>query len=682
VPWRALIGFRAGKGAAAALDLRLEAGIRLFEAGDLAGAESAFRQALREAHDHPKALHLLGVTRLAAGHAAEAERLLRRCVDLDPSLALGWFNLGNALRELGREADAAVSYDRALAVDPAQRGARFNLALIHESRGALDAAIATATAPGGAHSPDLDQLQGRLLHRRAQRDGSDDDCARAIECFGRALASPGSDAAAQAPTRLLMADALMRRGQVSAAFAQQEAAHAALPDDPDVLVQYANGLNRLGRVRDAAPYLLRFVRLQPAHLPAISSAISAADYRHNLTPSARAAQRDELMRAFADPLRFHAWPNPPARDGRLRIGYVSPDFRDHAAMTLLEPVLRAHDRSNFEVFAYDAAEERDARNRVLRTTVEHWREIDALDIAGACDMIRADAIDILVDLAGHTAANRLMVFARKPAPVQVSWLGYPGSTGLPEMDYLLSDRLTSPPPHVHLASEEVIHLPATRLCYCPPADCPAPVSPSPGRPLAFGSFNNPSKLNPEVLGVWKRVLDAVPGAVLVLKYASLDHARARDLLWADLHAAGIDIARVTLRGASSHLDALAEYADIDIALDPWPYCGGLTSLDALWMGVPVVTLEQEQMAGRQTLAFLALAGMPELIAPDADAYVRIAAALAADPSRRAFYRKALRPALEASPLLDFAGFTRALEAALRGLWQHRCERQPGHAPGS
>ena len=680
--WRSLFGLGAATarqgGADATLDSQVEAGIAAFERGDLAAAQAAFTTVLASMPTHARALALSGVVRLASGDAVTAEDLLRRSLAIDATPALHWFNLGNALAALNRTAEAAAAFDAACTRAPDHFGALFNLARARLELGEFDAAIAAGKRFVQLRPQDPSSLAelGTMHFRRGEATLLVAEFDAAIDLFRAALNHPDAPTATVHNARLFLGNALTKRARHTEALALYSALLAVSPDELDANLNVANCFNTLGRMRDAAPLYDKVVRLYPQHLPAISSAISAADYDQRPGPGENITHRRDLMRRFVHAQRRTTWPNDKDPDRRLRIGYVSPDFREHVAMTLFEGVLVNHDRARFEIFAYDATAFRDARNRTLRAHADHWREIDKLDIESTTALVREDAIDILIDLAGHTAGNRLMLFARKPAPVAATWLAYPGSTGLPEIDYIVSDPHTSPPQYDAYYSEKVWRLPATRFCFMPPANSPAPRLPRADAPPTFGCFNNISKLNPDVFALWKRILDAVPDARLLLKYSVLDDATGRAWLTDDLRAAGIDPARVTRRGWTPYAQALDDYADVHVALDPFPFCGGLTTLDALWMGVPVVTLQGQLMAARQSAAFLANIGAPELIAADADDYVRIAIELMRDRDRIAGYRTSLREALRASPLFDYAGFTTELEKAWRGMWRNWCVANP------
>jgi len=349
---------------------------------------------------------------------------------------------------------------------------------------------------------------------------------------------------------------------------------------------------------------------------------------------------------------------------RLRVGYVSGDFGRHPVGFFLRPVLANHDRAGFEITCYSTRLRSDALAETLKQSAANWREVGGMPDDALAAQIAADGIDILVDLSGHTAHNRLSLFARRAAPIQASWLGFWGTTGLAAMDYLLTDASTLPPGCESGFSETLLRLPGIRFCYGPPDDAPEPTWRN--KPVTFGSFNNLAKVGPDAVRLWRQVLDAVPGSKLVLKWRTLADRGLCRRLRADFGD------RVDLRGASGHAAMLAEYADIDVALDPLPFSGGATSCEALWMGVPVVTLPGSGAASRQTLGFLRALGRTEWAAKSPEDYVRIAAGLAADRAALGQLRTSLRAEMAASPLCDGAAFTRELEQAYRAIWRKWC----------
>jgi predicted O-linked N-acetylglucosamine transferase (SPINDLY family) len=389
-----------------------------------------------------------------------------------------------------------------------------------------------------------------------------------------------------------------------------------------------------------------------------------------LAESRRFAERLET----SDQPCFVARPDDPER--RLRVGYVSGDFCRHPVGYFLDAVLSAHDPAAVEVYAYSNSAFADDLTDRLRGLAAHWRSLAGLSDAAAAALVAGDGIDILIDLAGHTARNRLPMFARRPAPVQATWLGFWSTTGLSAMDYILTDATTVRPAEESGYSERVLRLPGCRFCYTPPDYAPPPVPPPmlAGRGVTFGSFNNLSKIGPEVVRLWATVLRTVPGARLLLKWRSLLDPIARRRVIDAFAAEGIATDQLDLRGPSPHPAMLAEYGDMDIALDPFPFSGGLTSCEALWMGVPVVTLPGAAPASRQTLGFLRALGLDEWAAASTADYRRIAAALAADGHRLAAHRRDLRRRMAESALCDGPAFTRQVEAAYRAMWRRWCDR--------
>jgi protein O-GlcNAc transferase len=312
----------------------------------------------------------------------------------------------------------------------------------------------------------------------------------------------------------------------------------------------------------------------------------------------------------------------------------------------------------------------DPLTEVLQRSVDRWVPIFGLDDDSVAARIVADRIDILVDLSGHTAGNRLSVFAKRPAPIQVTWLGYSATTGLPSMDYMLLDNLHLCDGAESLILERIAHLSRVRFCYSPP-EYACDVSEPPSKmeePTTFASFNNSSKLNARVLGLWSRVLMAAPGSRLLLKWRSLGDPLLQARIRRQFVENGIDGHRIQMEGASEHADMFRRYCAVDVALDPFPFSGGVTSCEALWMGVPVVTLAGPSPFSRQTHAILHTIGKPEWSADSADEYVQIAADLAGDPAELGTIRRDLRQRVRMSALCDGPGLARCLESAYREMW--------------
>jgi predicted O-linked N-acetylglucosamine transferase (SPINDLY family) len=369
-------------------------------------------------------------------------------------------------------------------------------------------------------------------------------------------------------------------------------------------------------------------------------------------------------------------PNAPIPDRPLRIGYVSPDFRAHVVAHFIHKPLQYHDPANVEVYAYANVPAPDGKTEELKSLVSTWRSVVGLSTEEIVETIRADQIDVLVDLAGHTAGHRLQVFGHKPAPIQVTWLGYPNTTGVPAIDYRLTDEVADPSGEADAVhSETLVRLPTGFLCYRPPGGAP-PVVPPPaarnGFPT-FGCFNNLAKQMPEAVAAWAEILTRLPDARLILKAGGLLSSKARSNFQDRFEKAGVDPRRVTLATPlQAKEDHLAYYGRIDLALDPFPYNGTTTTCESLWMGVPVVALLGDRHAGRVSASILHRIGLDDLICPDTAAYVDTAVALGQDIERLKEWRLTMRRRMEASPLMDGPGFARGLEAAYRAMWTTWC----------
>ena len=380
-------------------------------------------------------------------------------------------------------------------------------------------------------------------------------------------------------------------------------------------------------------------------------------------------------RQHAEPLKKFIQPHTNDRnpDRRLRIGYVSPDLREHVVGQNLLPLLAKHDHQRVEVFAYAKVPAPDAMTERLRSHTDAWRSLVGLSDAQAADLIRQDRIDILVDLALHTANNCLLVFARKPAPVQVTYLAYAGSSGLTTMDYRLSDPYLDPPGgDESVYSEQTLRLPETYWCYQPVVDLPPQPPPALEKGfITFGCLNNFCKVNEPLLSLWAEILRGVPHSRLLL------HAyegSPRQHVLEHLQREGIDPHRVSFAGKLPVAVYFQQYHSIDIALDTFPYGGGTTTCDTLWMGVPVVSLAGKTAVGRAGLSILSNVGLPELVANTPEEYVHLAIRLANDLPRLKDLRSTLRQRMQASPLMDAPRFARNVEAAYRQMWRNWCEQ--------
>lgn len=446
----------------------------------------------------------------------------------------------------------------------------------------------------------------------------------------------------------------------------------------------AGTLLALGRVDEAlACYANRLV-IDPRDAAAYSDLLFAMNYSDRVTPEQMATAHRRFSEQVEQPLRAQRprHRNLPDPLRRLRVGYLSSDLRNHSVAYFAESVLAHHDRSQFELFAYANHTGNDAITQRLKPLFACWRPVLHLYDAEAARLIQADGIDVLIDLNGHTGGNRLAVVARKPAPVQVTWLGYPNTTGLEAVDFRLTDAWADPPGQTEQwHSETLWRLPGCFVCYRPPADAPDVAARPAASPqaVAFGSLNNHNKISPGVVAAWSRILGATAGSRLVLKLRGNNDASIRDSLIRGFVENGIAVERLTVLGrlddASEHL---RRYGGIDIALDTFPYAGTTTTCDALWMGVPVVTLAGRTHASCVGASLLHAVELGQLVAANVDGYVDAAVRLARDPLRLQALRTGLRERVTASALTDGARFTLNFEAALRQMWAGWC-RNAGRA---
>ena len=367
-------------------------------------------------------------------------------------------------------------------------------------------------------------------------------------------------------------------------------------------------------------------------------------------------------------------------DKRIKLGLLSADFHhQHPVNIFMQPVLARLDRSQFEVTIYNVGVAHDDQTQLARSRADHWVVATSWSQAQLTQRIRADGMDVLMDLAGHTSHNRLAMLSQRVAPVQVSFLGYPGSTGVPNIDWLLVDAVVVPPEHDVLCTERVYRLPHTVFCYAPEVDYPYPVygAAQAERPLTFGSFNNVPKLTLHTIALWAKVLARVPGSRLLLKAPSFRDASAVRLFRERFEQQGVDASRIEFRGPVGLTNMMAEYADVDIALDPVPYNGGTTTLQAMWMGVPVVVKEGQNFVSRMGASFMRAAGLQEWVAGSDEDYVEIAARMASDRKGLLKLKAGLRARLQAAPAWNIDQYTRDMEQALRTMWIDFCEQSRG-----
>ena len=436
-----------------------------------------------------------------------------------------------------------------------------------------------------------------------------------------------------------------------------------------------------GKVEEAIETFRMALRIKPDYDQAHSNLVQALNYFPDIDAGAIYNEHRHWETCqIPDSLRIAAHKNTPAPERTLRVGYLSPDFRRHSVDFFFEPFLDWHNSRQVTTFCYANVKNPDPVTKRLHSRANFWRDISAMSDDEAAGLIRSDAIDILVDLAGHTGGNRLLVFARKPAPVQVTYIGYPATTGLGAIDYRITDKWVDPPGETEQwYTEDLVRIDHGHHCYRPPEDYPDPLSPPEETSgfITFGTFNGMPKINKTVIRTWARILRSVPGSRLIVKNSSLKDSGTCKYFLSLFINEGIDTDRIDLYGwASSTKEHLAYYGRLDIALDTFPYNGVTTTCEALWMGVPVITLSGMTAACRYGESLLNQIGLPEFIARNVESYIQLAVELAGNRPLRSRLRTELRTLMRGSHLCDEHAFVSRIEAAYRQMWREWCNKRP------
>ena len=640
------------------------------ERGRLDDAAACCRRALELRADFAEAHNNLGAVLARQEHYDEAAAECRRALELKPGFAEAHNNLGTALAKQEKRNDAAACYRQAIALKPGFAEAHNNLAAVLRDQDHWEEAAASCRRALELN-PDLAEAHGNLGAILTRQEKFDDAAAQ----YRRALELKPDFAEVHNHLGVLLS---AQREFDKAAVCWRQAL-ALQPSFADVHHNRGVAFMQQGRADEASACFQKALEAKPQLAAARNAALVALQYQPSTTLTQLAAAHREYDERHAAPLRSTWRPhdNRPDPDRRLRLGFVSADLYFHPVGYFLVRVLENLDRRQAETVCYSDRLKTDAMTGRLRAAATNWRDARTMNDQQLADQIRADRIDIAFDLAGHTGGNRLLTFARKPAPIQISWIGYVGTTGLSAMDYLLADRYQVPQTAEAHIQERVLRMPDGYVCYDPPRDA-SPVASLPALArgyVTFGSFNNPAKITPEVVELWSKILRRVSGSRLVLKYLGVDIPSVTRRFTEMFAQRGVDSTRLELLGGSGHEELLQQYQRIDVALDPFPYSGGLTTCEALWMGVPVVTCPGETFASRHSLSHLSNVGLTETIAADRDEYVEIAVRLAADLPRLAGIRARLRQQMADSPLCDGRRFAANLMDVLRGAWRPWCANQ-------
>ena len=577
-------------------------------------------------------LFVSGVVAVQRAQYSDASEWLARAASLQPKSAPCALHHGFALAKLGRHAEAEAALRKAVKLAPKDPEAWDALGYVLKVVGRIDESL------------------------RAYR--------RAVDCDPRRAASLGN-----------LGQTLLFAGRPAESLVWQERAVAADPKSAASHFGRALALQQCHRIPEAVAAYGEALQRAPDHHEARSYRLMALNYVDTLTRSEILAEHAAFGASLglSVPRRFLNRPDP---NRRLRVAFLSPDLRLHSICYFLEPLLRNLDRAAFEVVLYHDHFVVDQASQRLRSCAAVWRNFVGQPDAAVEAAILADAPDVLVDLAGHTGLNRMPLLARRLAPVQISYLGYPNTTGLRTMDYRFVDHISDPVEDGDdFHAEQLVRFADTAWAYLPPAEAPEPALRTAGQPVVFGCFNNFAKVTDAALLAWSRLLASVPGSRLRLKTTGLGETAVAEQIRARLERANIDLARVELldrtAGVAEHL---ALYHHVDVALDTFPYHGTTTTCEALWMGVPIVTLAGDRHASRVGVSLLSAVGRTEWIARDWDEYVQRATALAFDGQARDHARRGLRDAMRASALMDHAGQAQRFSAALRGCWAAWCER--------
>ena len=615
-------------------------------------------------------LALRGEREPEAAASTELELVLRSLET--PADASPLCSLASRLEQQGRVAAAIVCWERALRSHPHAHGCLKLAHLLWQAgwRGKAEAALLCVLEAADA-SPATTTPERRAAYRLWSA------WLRRREYTPSSRALPLLEGCPDDPIALArLGGALQRLGRPCAALRLYQRLASLEPDAPESQLYLGHALTEQGLFREASRSFARALELAPARWDVFSSSLFCLHLDPELDAPTSFARHQAFGQLLAATVGHSGAPAPASLvERKLRIGYVSPDFCAHPVSYFLEPILRHHDPSRFEIHCYSDVRCPDDLTERLSGLVQGFVPVSGWSHEQLCERIRADQIDILVDLAGHTAQNRLPVFARRPSPVQVSWLGYFDTTGLEAIDYRIADEHSVPAGAQEHFVERVVWLPRSANCYQPPSSPPpAPPACLERGHITFGCFNNPAKINREVCQTFASILHAVSGSRLCFKYRSFSDPELRQRYLAWFAAERISAERLDFDGSSAIPEFLAAFARIDVALDPFPYGGETTALHTLWMGVPLVTLEGPRLVQRLGSRVLRICGLDCWVAESRADYVEIACRLARHPDALARLRPELRRRLQASPLLDHSGVTRELETAYRWMWRDGSRR--------
>ena len=679
--------------------------IQYHRTGRLQEAKALYEQLHQEKPDHSDVLHLLGVVEAQLNNVPKAIELIKKAIELNPKQAAYYGNLANIYKSQQQFDKAIANYQHAVLLAPNYLDAYNQMGIIFSTLGKLSEAVSCfrqtqAIDPNNAEGHNN---LGIVLRRQGK-------FKEAIECYEQALKLRPTYAEAHINLGIALeyqnrlgeaarcynkaihcnpnlseahnnlGNVLRLQGKLTEAAKCYEQALKLHPNYLDAAANLGGILKDRGLIDEAIQYYRQVLTNYP-HVPSMhSNLVFTLNYSATLDRASILAEHEHFYQQHAANLTslelLHQ--NSPEPNKKLKIGYVSGDFRSHSASYFTLPILKQHNHEKFDIYCYYTENRKDQVTETIKQLADHWLDCAHFSDDALAQRIREDQIDILVDLSGHTAGNRLLVFARKPAPVQVTYMGYPSTTGIKTIDYRITDYYLDPEGTIY-GPEKPLHMPADLICYMPPDNTPS-VNELPAKQkgyITFGCFNHYYKLNQPLLEVWAKILQRVPNAKLLLKSKVLaNDSETQHYLETQLLLLGIATERLIIEDADPVPQHLNAYHQIDIALDSHPYNGGTTTCEALWMGIPVVTWVGDIPPARVGLAHLSSLGLQELVAHTPEEYINICVNLANDWEQLNQLRQTLRQTMQTSPLMDATTFTQALEKRYRQVWQHWCEMRP------
>ena len=686
------------------VDARFNLANTLLKINNLQEAIAAYKNVIRLDPQHAQAFNNLGIAQKKCSRMKEAIQSFHNATALKKDFAEAYNNLGNTFFKNKQLSRAIQNYDLAIRVNPDYAESYRNLGLLY-----LEVDKASLAISAFQRYLQLQPNDAVILNNLGNAFYGQGQFQQAVSCYRKSLQL----APEAARTYYNLANALQETDKAEEALLLYQKALALNPKWPEAYNNLGTAYKRLGLLSEAAAAFEKNLEMCPGNPKALNNlgivcrqqgrveaAISCYQTALQINPEYSECHSNLVFALnydpgasqadiFAESCRWwerHGRPleggfahrNSPDPDRRLKIGYVSADFQRHPVGFFFLPLVRSHDSHNFEIFCYTDTRRPDELTDQIKQAAHHWRSTVGISDKDMADLIQADQIDILIDLAGHTANNRLLVFARKPAPLQVNWLGHVNTTGLATMDYRITDDIVDPidgPRHLH--SETIIGLKNGFFCFAPPPQCP-PIAELPAKSrgyVTFGSFNKLSKINEDVVGLWSKILQLVPGSHLRLMSRPLADTSTRDRFRALFQACGISANRLEMiTYTPSYYDYLNQYNQIDIGLDPYPHNGHTTTCDSLWMGVPVITQHGNRYASRMAASILARAQLDVLVTDSKEAYFQSAVRLAENLGTLQELRLGMRSRFASSPFCDTKRFAAEMESVYREIWRKWCQR--------